>query len=143
MIAFCFPMIILIKETSKRFFSFFDDTKIEHAIFYLFVLLDIWVQEEGVNITANSVHPGVIMTPLMRHSSYLMRMLILLKNRNKTTQLNNMHFLSCNTILWILADFLKIFTFYIWKNVPQVCFSVILKFEYWFRIRNMLSLIIG
>ncbi|CAL0310422.1 unnamed protein product [Lupinus luteus] len=46
------------------------------------------LQEEGVNITANSVHPGVIMTPLMRHSSYLMYCL-------------------------------KIFTFYIWKNVPQ------------------------
>ncbi|KAG4913319.1 hypothetical protein AAZX31_19G158600 [Glycine max] len=46
------------------------------------------LQEEGVNITANSVHPGVIMTPLMRHSSYLMH-------------------------------FLKVFTFYIWKNVPQ------------------------
>lgn len=46
------------------------------------------LQEEGVNITANSVHPGVIMTPLMRHSSLLMR-------------------------------FLKLFTFYIWKNVPQ------------------------
>ncbi|XP_054784285.1 short-chain dehydrogenase TIC 32 B, chloroplastic-like [Prosopis cineraria] len=46
------------------------------------------LQEEGVNITVNSVHPGVIMTPLMRHSSFLM-------------------------------NFLKIFTFYIWKNVPQ------------------------
>ncbi|KAI9085780.1 hypothetical protein K1719_032194 [Acacia pycnantha] len=46
------------------------------------------LQEEGVNITANSVHPGVIMTPLMRHSSFLMH-------------------------------FLKLFTFYIWKNVPQ------------------------
>ncbi|KAK4281382.1 hypothetical protein QN277_012884 [Acacia crassicarpa] len=46
------------------------------------------LQEEGVNITANSVHPGVIMTPLMRHSAFLMR-------------------------------FLKLFTFYIWKNVPQ------------------------
>ncbi|CAL0326831.1 unnamed protein product [Lupinus luteus] len=46
------------------------------------------LQEEGVNITANSVHPGVIMTPLMRHSSSLMK-------------------------------FLKIFTFYVWKNVPQ------------------------
>ncbi|XP_019426534.1 PREDICTED: short-chain dehydrogenase TIC 32, chloroplastic-like [Lupinus angustifolius] len=46
------------------------------------------LKEEGVNITANSVHPGVIMTPLMRHSSLLM-------------------------------NFLKMFTFYIWKNVPQ------------------------
>ncbi|XP_027348845.1 short-chain dehydrogenase TIC 32, chloroplastic-like isoform X1 [Abrus precatorius] len=46
------------------------------------------LQEEGVNITANSVHPGVIMTPLMRYSSNLMHLL-------------------------------KIFTFYIWKNVPQ------------------------
>ncbi|KAK7245254.1 hypothetical protein RIF29_40091 [Crotalaria pallida] len=46
------------------------------------------LQEQGVNITANSVHPGVIMTPLMRHSSYLMHCL-------------------------------KLFTFYIWKNVPQ------------------------
>ncbi|XP_054801200.1 short-chain dehydrogenase TIC 32 B, chloroplastic-like [Prosopis cineraria] len=46
------------------------------------------LQEEGANITANSVHPGVIMTPLMRHSSFLMHLL-------------------------------KVFTFYIWKNVPQ------------------------
>ncbi|XP_027348846.1 short-chain dehydrogenase TIC 32, chloroplastic-like isoform X2 [Abrus precatorius] len=33
------------------------------------------LQEEGVNITANSVHPGVIMTPLMRYSSNLMHLL--------------------------------------------------------------------
>ncbi|KAG5126074.1 hypothetical protein JHK82_026909 [Glycine max] len=46
------------------------------------------LQAEGVNITANSVHPGVIMTPLMRHSSLLM-------------------------------NFLKMFSFMIWKNVPQ------------------------
>ncbi|KAK8467811.1 hypothetical protein PHAVU_007G157500 [Phaseolus vulgaris] len=46
------------------------------------------LQEEGVNITANSVHPGVIMTPLMRHSSLLM-------------------------------NFLKTFTFFMWKSVPQ------------------------
>lgn len=45
-------------------------------------------QEEGVNITANSVHPGVIMTPLMRHSSLLM-------------------------------NFLKMFTFFMWKSIPQ------------------------
>ncbi|XP_041026768.1 short-chain dehydrogenase TIC 32 B, chloroplastic-like isoform X2 [Juglans microcarpa x Juglans regia] len=32
-------------------------------------------QEEGINITANSVHPGLIMTPLMRHSALLMRIL--------------------------------------------------------------------
>ncbi|EXC31022.1 Short-chain dehydrogenase TIC 32 [Morus notabilis] len=31
--------------------------------------------EEGVNITANSVHPGLIMTPLMRHSALLMKTL--------------------------------------------------------------------
>ncbi|KAL5809343.1 hypothetical protein ACOSQ3_030034 [Xanthoceras sorbifolium] len=30
-------------------------------------------QEEGVNITANSVHPGLIMTNLMKHSALLMR----------------------------------------------------------------------
>ncbi|KAK7279453.1 hypothetical protein RJT34_24506 [Clitoria ternatea] len=46
------------------------------------------LKEEGVNITANSVHPGVIMTPLMRYSSLLM-------------------------------NFLKMFTFFIWKNIPQ------------------------
>ncbi|XP_059462646.1 short-chain dehydrogenase TIC 32 B, chloroplastic [Corylus avellana] len=46
------------------------------------------LQEEGVNITANSVHPGLIMTPLMRHSAVMMRML-------------------------------QVFTFFIWKNVPQ------------------------
>ncbi|KAJ7977097.1 Short-chain dehydrogenase TIC 32, chloroplastic [Quillaja saponaria] len=46
------------------------------------------LKEEGVNITVNSVHPGLIMTPLMRHSALLMK-------------------------------FLKMFTFYMWKNVPQ------------------------
>ncbi|OIT31303.1 PREDICTED: short-chain dehydrogenase TIC 32, chloroplastic-like [Nicotiana attenuata] len=33
------------------------------------------LQEEGVNITVNSVHPGLIMTNLMRHSALLMRIL--------------------------------------------------------------------
>ncbi|KAJ4970825.1 hypothetical protein NE237_003924 [Protea cynaroides] len=33
------------------------------------------LQEEGANITANSVHPGLIMTNLMRHSAILMRVL--------------------------------------------------------------------
>ncbi|KAJ7972528.1 Short-chain dehydrogenase TIC 32, chloroplastic [Quillaja saponaria] len=46
------------------------------------------LQEEGVNITANSVHPGFIMTPLMRHSALLMK-------------------------------FLKMFTFFMWKDIPQ------------------------
>ncbi|WCJ28277.1 NAD(P)-binding Rossmann-fold superfamily protein [Euphorbia peplus] len=32
-------------------------------------------QEEGVNITANAVHPGLIMTPLMRYSAFLMKIL--------------------------------------------------------------------
>ncbi|KAM3688923.1 hypothetical protein ACB098_09G007300 [Castanea mollissima] len=32
-------------------------------------------QEEGINITANSVHPGLIMTPLMRYSKLLMRVI--------------------------------------------------------------------
>lgn len=36
------------------------------------------LQAEGVNITANAVHPGLIMTPLMRHSAFLMRSLQLL-----------------------------------------------------------------
>ncbi|XP_075639541.1 short-chain dehydrogenase TIC 32 B, chloroplastic-like [Castanea sativa] len=45
-------------------------------------------QEEGINITANSVHPGLIMTPLMRYSKLLMRVI-------------------------------RVFTFYLWKNVPQ------------------------
>ncbi|PHU06825.1 Short-chain dehydrogenase TIC 32, chloroplastic [Capsicum chinense] len=31
------------------------------------------LQEEGANITVNSVHPGLIMTSLMRHSALLMR----------------------------------------------------------------------
>lgn len=46
------------------------------------------LKEEGVNITVNSVHPGVVMTPLMRHSQLLIR-------------------------------FAWIFTFFMWKNVPQ------------------------
>ncbi|KAH9325615.1 hypothetical protein KI387_005793, partial [Taxus chinensis] len=33
------------------------------------------LQEEGANVTANSVHPGFIMTNLMRHSMNLMRVL--------------------------------------------------------------------
>ncbi|XP_020102334.1 short-chain dehydrogenase TIC 32, chloroplastic isoform X1 [Ananas comosus] len=33
------------------------------------------LKEEGANITANSVHPGLIMTNLMRHSFLLMRIL--------------------------------------------------------------------
>ncbi|KAK6290426.1 hypothetical protein POUND7_001967 [Theobroma cacao] len=33
------------------------------------------LQEEGVNITVNSVHPGLIMTPLFRHSAILMNIL--------------------------------------------------------------------
>lgn len=33
------------------------------------------LQEEGVNITANAVHPGLIMTPLFKHSAITMRIL--------------------------------------------------------------------
>ncbi|MQL74766.1 hypothetical protein Taro_007106 [Colocasia esculenta] len=33
------------------------------------------LQEGGANITVNSVHPGLIMTNLMRHSAFLMRFL--------------------------------------------------------------------
>ncbi|CAL9210043.1 unnamed protein product [Musa hybrid cultivar] len=33
------------------------------------------LQEEGANVTVNSVHPGLIMTNLMRHTFFLMRML--------------------------------------------------------------------
>ncbi|KAG2690496.1 hypothetical protein I3760_09G189200 [Carya illinoinensis] len=33
------------------------------------------LKEEGINITVNSVHPGLIMTPLMRHSAVTMRLL--------------------------------------------------------------------
>ncbi|XP_074286003.1 short-chain dehydrogenase TIC 32 B, chloroplastic-like [Silene latifolia] len=47
------------------------------------------LKEEGANITVNSVHPGIIMTNLMRHSYFLMR---------------------CLNILTGL---------FIWKNVPQ------------------------
>ncbi|CAN4116941.1 unnamed protein product [Withania somnifera] len=31
------------------------------------------LQEEGANITVNSLHPGLIMTPLMKHSALLMK----------------------------------------------------------------------
>ncbi|PON68605.1 Short-chain dehydrogenase/reductase [Parasponia andersonii] len=33
------------------------------------------LQEEGANVAVNSVHPGLIMTPLMRHSALLMKTL--------------------------------------------------------------------
>ncbi|KAI3523062.1 hypothetical protein L1887_01118 [Cichorium endivia] len=36
------------------------------------------LQEEGVNITVNSVHPGLIMTNLMKHSLSLMRIMKML-----------------------------------------------------------------
>ncbi|KAF3537317.1 hypothetical protein F2Q69_00018284 [Brassica cretica] len=47
------------------------------------------LQEEGVNITVNSVHPGLILTNLFQHTALLMR------------------------------RFLKFFSFYLWKNIPQ------------------------
>ncbi|KAL8193304.1 hypothetical protein R6Q57_026885 [Mikania cordata] len=53
------------------------------------------LKEEGANITVNSVHPGLIMTDLMRHSFLLMRIF-------------------------------KVFTYILWKNVPQV---LLLKFQ--------------
>ncbi|XP_010553028.1 PREDICTED: short-chain dehydrogenase TIC 32, chloroplastic-like [Tarenaya hassleriana] len=46
------------------------------------------LQEEGVNITVNSVHPGLIFTNLFQHTALLMR-------------------------------FLKFFSFFLWKTVPQ------------------------
>ncbi|KAL0709026.1 hypothetical protein Bca4012_016004 [Brassica carinata] len=46
------------------------------------------LQEEGANITVNSVHPGLILTNLFQHTALLMR-------------------------------FLKFFSFYLWKNIPQ------------------------
>ncbi|XP_060957853.1 short-chain dehydrogenase TIC 32 B, chloroplastic isoform X2 [Cannabis sativa] len=36
------------------------------------------LQEVGANITVNSVHPGLIMTPLMRHSALLMSVFMML-----------------------------------------------------------------
>ncbi|CAN1135315.1 Short-chain dehydrogenase TIC 32 B, chloroplastic [Linum perenne] len=38
------------------------------------------LQEEGVNITANAVHPGLIMTPLFRYSAVSMRILKFFSN---------------------------------------------------------------
>ncbi|GMI96501.1 hypothetical protein like AT2G37540 [Hibiscus trionum] len=56
------------------------------------------LQEEGLNITVNSVHPGLIMTPLFRYSAVLMKIL-------------------------------KLFSFFMWKNVPQgaatTCYAVL------------------
>ncbi|KAM7263725.1 hypothetical protein ACFE04_001408 [Oxalis oulophora] len=46
------------------------------------------LKEEGVNITVNSVHPGLIMTNLFKYSAILMK-------------------------------FLKFWSFFLWKNVPQ------------------------
>ncbi|ERN07746.1 hypothetical protein AMTRI_Chr08g163100 [Amborella trichopoda] len=46
------------------------------------------LKEEGANVTANAVHPGLIMTNLMRHS-------------------------------FILMNILKVFTYILWKTVPQ------------------------
>ncbi|KAJ0657389.1 putative very-long-chain 3-oxoacyl-CoA reductase [Helianthus annuus] len=61
---------------------------IYQIIFFNLVSGKTEMQEEGANITVNSVHPGLIMTDLMRYSFLLMRIL-------------------------------KMFTYILWKNVPQ------------------------
>nr|GMC87177.1 short-chain dehydrogenase TIC 32, chloroplastic-like [Ipomoea batatas] len=55
------------------------------------------LQEEGANITVNSVHPGVIMTNLMRHSTITMNILrvftsVIWKN---VPQVNYKNYLGC------------------------------------------------
>lgn len=37
--------------------------------FHVIVMDDGFIQEDGVNITANSLHPGIIRTNLFRHNS--------------------------------------------------------------------------
>jgi len=75
------------------------------------------MQEEGANITVNSVHPGLIMTNLMRHSAFLMSTLYITLIQKISSR--NFWVLIGIFFFW-LAGILRVFTCLLWKNVPQV-----------------------
>lgn len=75
------------------------------------------MQEEGANITVNSVHPGLIMTNLMRHSGLSMSMYSILTSTKDC--LYYTHF-SGILLVFSLTGIFRAFTCFMWKNVPQV-----------------------
>lgn len=86
------------------------------SLIKVYVINILMKQEEGTNITVNSVHPGVIMTKLMRYSSCLMSMFFfffhgVFKNQ---PDLKSLYF------WFVFAEITHFFSFPLWKNVPQV-----------------------
>ncbi|XP_031275963.1 short-chain dehydrogenase TIC 32, chloroplastic-like isoform X1 [Pistacia vera] len=77
-------------------------------------------QEEGANITANSVHPGLIMTNLFKYSAFLMSMFYI-SERKLYYIYAQMVFSFIFSYFYTIyfAEFLKFFSFFLWKNVPQ------------------------
>ncbi|XP_039013035.1 short-chain dehydrogenase TIC 32 B, chloroplastic-like [Hibiscus syriacus] len=75
------------------------------------------LQEEGVNITVNSVHPGLIMTPLFKHTAILMNNDFHITNSVRKPCFP-FHPLFPNLHVFV-AGFFKFFSFFLWKNVPQ------------------------
>ncbi|XP_018512562.1 short-chain dehydrogenase TIC 32 B, chloroplastic isoform X1 [Brassica rapa] len=72
------------------------------------------LQEEGVNITVNSVHPGLILTNLFQHTALLMSKFSLCFPR-----IISFKFSLLFALIPIFTGFLKFFSFYLWKNIPQ------------------------
>lgn len=60
--------------------------------FYLVCVNLFGGQEEGANITVNSVHPGLIMTNLMKHSAFLMSKYYFIYNLQLEKKLRKKYF---------------------------------------------------
>lgn len=72
------------------------------------------LKNEGANITVNSLHPGLIMTNLMRHSAFLMS-----KYHHHVCHLNRNRSYHQSPFFFCSAGIFRLFTFLFWKNVPQ------------------------
>lgn len=93
------------------------------------LMLWIQIQEDGVNITVNSLHPGAIMTSLWRYfNSYLAGNLSSLKGYTCCEQTCvYIHILDLLMILlchWLDAGAVSTVARYFIKTVPQVCFLI-------------------
>jgi hypothetical protein len=82
-------------------------------------------KEQTSQLTLNSVHPGLIMTNLMRHSFVLMSMFsfscFLTENICSQVLANNTYLpIMFWSTLFSLAEVLQVATYILWKNVPQV-----------------------
>lgn len=76
-------------------------------------------QEEGVNITVNSVHPGLIMTNLFKYSGLVVSKFKVLKLSTTLVEFLKGGFLALNQDFFD-TEILRWVTCMLWKNVPQV-----------------------